>query len=150
MKLKVIFGIFSIMIFTSFYVYSDDDDDPSTEEASAFVGKNMAVVSASKTDGVELSDKAKVSIGIKTEKLPPDHTVPSSALIHERSEVGIYVLRENRFKYVEVEIENAVGTRVKLESKEVSSGEDIVVEGAALLRLAEINVWSSSEGGDDD
>lgn len=111
-------------------------------------GPGKAVLEASKEEGIKLSDKAKATIGIKTIKLGANFQLPGSALVHERSEFGVYVKKGEWFRYIEVEVENPSAPNVKIESKKVHAGDEIVVSDVSLLRLAELNVWNT--GGDND
>ncbi len=120
------------------------------EEAKAppGAGPGKAVVAASKEEGIKLSERAMATIGIKTMRLQTNFLVPSSALVHERGEFGVYVKKGEWFKYVEVEADNPSSSSVKIESKKIQPGEEIVVSDVSLLRLGELNVWNT--GGDND
>lgn len=111
-------------------------------------GSNKAVVEVSKEEGIKLSEKAKATIGIKTMRLLANFLIPKSALIHERGEFGVYVKHGDWFKYIEVEADNPSSSNVKIESKKIEVGAEIVTSDVSLLRLAELNVWNT--GGDND
>ena len=117
------------------------------EVNSPAAGPGKAVLEASK-EGIKLSEKAKATIGIKTIQLGPNFQIPSTALIHERGEFGVYVKRGEWFKYIEVEVEKPSTPNIKIESGKVHVGDEIVISDVSLLRLAELNL--SSAGGDND
>ena len=136
--------IISVVLIFCMTALAEESLEPSS------TGENFAVRSASKEQGIKLSTKAKEAIKIKTTALGKDFTVPDSAIIHERDEIGVYVKRGDWFRYLEVDSDNSYSSTVKIESKKLKIGDQIVVSGLALLRLAEINAWSGGEGGDDD
>lgn len=111
-------------------------------------GPGKAVLETLKEQGFRLSEKAKSTVGIKTIKLTANFQIPGSALIHERGEFGVYIKKGEWFKYIEVEVEKPFATNVKIESSKIHIGDEIVILGVSLLRLAELNL--SSGGGDND
>lgn len=118
------------------------------EIKSPAAGPGKAVLEASKEEGIKLSEKAKATIGIKTIRLSANLEIARAALIHERGEFGVYVKKGEWFKYIEVGADNPSSSNVKIESTKIRAGDEIVVSGVSLLRLAELNIWST--GGDND
>lgn len=137
----VIFSATAIAFATSFALAEGEAKAPGA-------GPGKAVLEASKDRGIKLSEKAKATIGIKTIRLGTDFRIPRTALIHARAEFGVYVKMGDWFKYLEVEADDLNGPSVKIESKKVKAGDEIVVSDVSLLRLAELNVWNV--GGDND
>lgn len=145
MKLKSLF-LFIIFSTISISLWADEE----TASKSPSVGPDKAVLEASPEKGIKLSDKAKTTLGVQTQRISKNLSVPHAALIFERNEIGIYVKHGDFYKYLEVEVKNTTSPQSTIESPKVKEGDDVVIEGAALLRLAEINVFSSNAGGDND
>lgn len=120
------------------------------EGAGAKVGPGKAVEAVGK-EGLRLSSKAAAAIGLKTAPLSGNSPfrVPISSLVFFRDEQGVYRLRAGWLKLVEVELDGKTAKDGLIESKELRSGDAVVVSGAALLRVAELNV-ASGEAHDDD
>lgn len=113
------------------------------------IGSGQAIEELSKNEGFRLSKKAIETLDIKTTKIGSDFKIPSKSLIHERGEVGIYVLRGDFFKFVEIEVLSEQTKDVKIESSKIRLGDQIVVQGASLLRLAEIDALNGAEADND-
>lgn len=116
------------------------------EGAGAKVGPGKAVEAVGK-EGLRLSPKAAAAIGLKTAPLrgKSPFRVPISSLVFFRDEQGVYRLRAGWLKLIEVELNGKTAKDGLIEAKELRSGDAVVVSGAALLRVAELNV----AGGED-
>ncbi len=101
------------------------------EESTGGVGPNNAVTAADEHDGIKLAPKAVQFIGLKTAAYD-GHTIPSTALVFYQTEVGIYRLRDGWFKLVP--------------AKDLRAGDQIVIEGVGLLRVAELDAFSGEVG----
>jgi len=103
------------------------------EETEAQIGPGKAVEAYDAIHGLKLSEKAKKSIGISTLKMTKQflQQIPSSALVKTRGEHAVYTVSNGNFKFIPVE--------------KLVVGDEVVVEGTALLRVAEINVSSSAD-----
>lgn len=134
--------IFLILMFVALNCWAEE------EIKSPASGPGKAVLETSKEQGFRLSEKAKSTIGIKTIKLTANFQIPSSALIHERGEFGVYIKKDDWFKYIEIEVEKPFAQNIKIESSKIHVGDEIVISDVSLLRLAELNL--SSAGGDND
>lgn len=117
------------------------------EEASGFrAGPNMAVQEASLKDGFRLTDKAKEIIGVKTKALSSKpYVVPLSALVHYGDKLGVYRLRDGWFKLIEIQKNNKGSTDVSLDNSEFKDGDQIAIEGVALLRVSEMDAFGGEE-----
>lgn len=137
-----------ILFFVSLLILSlqtqADEETPKLK-----IGSGQAIEALSKDGGIRLSKKAIETLDIKTTKIGPDFKVPSKSLIHERGEVGIYVLRDNFFKYVEIEVLSEQTNETKIESFKIRLGDQIVSQGASLLRLAEIDALNGAKADND-
>lgn len=142
MRQFLYFGVSLLFLLMPFMSIAEE------EVKSPSVGSDRAVIAASKEDGIQLSEKAKAKIGIKTMKMTANFQIPASALVHERAEFGVYVKKGEWFKYIEVEVEKPSSANVRIETPKIHVGDEIVISDVALLRLAELNL--SNGGGDND
>lgn len=111
-------------------------------ETQAQVGPGQAVESYDEHDGLKLSAKALKTLNIKTIKMTVDAnaTVPKSALVNVKEDKSIYILRDGLFKFVTVKINSSDTENSKITTPDLKSGDEIVVSGAPLLRVAHINL----------
>ena len=106
-----------------------------------------AVMEASREKGIKLSVVAQKNIGLRTEKLvfKGQFLIPATSLVHTKDKTGVYCLRDGWFKFVEVTLLSTQGPSLTVSSKELTPAEIIVVAGAALLRVSEMEAFSSEE-----
>ncbi len=118
----------------------------------ARTGKDKAVLEASAEQGMKLSSKAVTRLGIKTAALTggAPFRVPAAALVYSAEEVGLYLLKDGWYKHVDVELlsKDKASARIR-PTAALKTGDQVVVAGAALLRVAELDVLGGEEGGHD-
>jgi len=102
-------------------------------ETEAQVGPGKAIEAFEESKGIKLSDKATKSLEIQTKKMT-SAGLPPNALIAIQEKTSVYVKNDGWYRLVSA-------TDVKL-------GDEVVVRGAALLRVAHINV-NTDEGHED-
>lgn len=111
------------------------------ESGSARIGNNFAVVSADEHEGIELSPNAISTAQIKAVPAQGLSQIPSSAVVRSLDRQFVYVLRERRFIRLDVTGKNLNSTA----ALDLSTGDQIVVSGAAILRSTELEVFSGEE-----
>lgn len=128
----------------------EKSEDVGGEEQPSGTGVGKAVLEASKKDGLRLSEQALKNIEVVTSPVSVTGPLklPLSALVFSQADVGIYRLRSGWFKFIEIKIIAKAKTDATVQSAELKSGDLVVVQGADLLKLAELNVWSGGEGGE--
>lgn len=113
----------------------DDHDEHSEhgeeEESTGGVGPGNAVTAADEHDGIKLSDKAQNAIGLKTETFTGGD-VMKSALVFHQDKVSVYRFKDGWFKMIPV--------------TDLKAGDQVVVSGTALLRVAELDAFSTETG----
>lgn len=119
------------------------------EEGGDRTGPGKAVLEASAERGMRLSEPASKRIGVKTVPVgkEPVHRLPVAALVVSEEEVGVYRLREGWFKHVDVEVVSRERGSAVVRSGDLAAGDRVVVAGAPLLRVAELDVLGG-EGAD--
>lgn len=101
------------------------------EESTGGVGPNNAVTAADEHDGIKLSNKAQKAIGLKTEIFTGGDII-KSALVFHQDKVSVYRFKDGWFKLISV--------------TELKNGDQLVVLGTALLRVAELDAFSTETG----
>ena len=121
------------------------------EEGGARTGQGKAVLEAGAKQGLRLAEKALKRLGIRTQRLvgPGSYRVPLPALVYAEEEVGVYRLRGGWFKHVDVEVSSKTRDWAIVRSGELRAGDELVIAGAPLLRVAELDVLGGEEAGHD-
>jgi hypothetical protein len=118
-----------------------------SQEATGFrAGPNMAASEASLKDGFKLTDKAKEVIGVKIKNIgSKPYSIPSGALVHYGDKLGVYRVRDGWFKLVEVQSTNKENGTSTISSSELNEKDQIAIEGVALLRVSEMDIFGGEE-----
>ena len=135
--------VWLFLVFFAIPLLADEDDEAKERSANP-----NAAIQAFCDEGIKLSEKAEKTIGLKTEAAKgngPIFEVPLKSLVYHQSEIGIYRQREEWFKLIDVEVLSKTGSTVKVKSAELKSDDQIVIDGAAFLRVAEISAKSGIE-----
>lgn len=131
--MKALLLLLALLAPTSLVAGSDHEDEGHEEAGSSSVGPDKAVTAAEESKGIRLSDKARAAINIRTEKVGASGKVPPSALLKSGDETFVYWARDGWFK--------------RIRPATVDAGDEIVVEGVALLRVAELDAFTAGEVG---
>lgn len=118
------------------------------EEFSSSVGPGNAVTAADENQGIQLSDKAQRTLEIRLQ--PVTSSLPKSAVVTSKEETGVYRFRDGWFKRIEGEIVDTGSARVTFRPRRASDfkkGDQIVVNGAPLLRVAELDAFAGESAG---
>lgn len=128
---------------------SSKGDEQDGHGVSEKISLGKAISAASGKQGIQLSEKAQKRLKLRFLSLPSSspYTVPSSSLVFSKKEVGVYRLREGWFKFVEVEKSPSPSKgRVLIHSENLQAGDQVVVEGAPFLRIADLEAFGAEEG----
>jgi hypothetical protein len=127
----------------------DEEHHGEEQEASSSVGPGNAVPEANSETGFKLSEKALRTLGLQLETIQPQntYTLSRSAIVYFKDEAGVYRLRDGWFKLVQGDTE-AQGSQVRFTPKEsFQNGDQIVVKGVPLLRVADLDAFGGSGEG---
>lgn len=106
------------------------------QEASSNVGPGKAVTAADPERGFKLSEAAVRRLGIKTQALRAGAmAIPQDSIVHSREETGVYRVRDGWFRLVDPRKPEAL-----------QPGDEIVVVGMGLVRVAELAAFESGDG----
>lgn len=124
----------------------DEADENSSEGGSDNVGPDKAVLEADPKKGFRLSEAAAQRIGVKLAKVTSvPAKVPPQAIVRIKDEIGVYRVRDGWFKLVHGEVEGSVFRPEK--EGDLRVDDQIAVSGIGLLRIAELDAFSSGEEG---
>ncbi len=138
--MKSIFASITLLIFVNVSAQEDDT-------SSVRVGPDKAVTEFSTEKGFMLSKKAFEVLEIKTQKLSGTSTFDTdkNAIVYYQDKIGIYRLRNERFKLVPITIIKKIGEQVTIYSTDLSEGDQIAIRGAGLLRVTEMDITAGQE-----
>ena len=124
------------------------------EEAPASVGPGKAITAISEEEGLQLSEKAQRRLNLRfvTLSFSSPYSFPSQGLVYSQFEVGVYRLRKGWFKFVEVEKirpSQPSASSLLISSSELQSGDQIVIQGTGLVRVADLEAFGGHKGGHD-
>lgn len=125
------------LLFFNFSARADESETPKSR-----VGPGKAVLEAKESDGIRLSEKAIRNLNLSFVAVGADGTsrLPVSALVRFQDFTAVYRKREGWFKMVEIEPRIHNGTAL-VSSKDLKSGDELVIENASLLRVVDLDVW---------
>lgn len=105
------------------------------------VGPGKAVEAANEKEGFKLSEKAQKGMSLTFAKVTSNNlTVPAQALVSFQDFSAIYRLRDGWFRLVEVE-PNFHGQSATFATKELKSGDQVVIRGGGSLRVIELDIF---------
>jgi len=126
-----------------------EDHEEAGGEASSSVGPGNAVTAADHEKGLQFSAEAVKTLGIKTQGAPEEFTLPKSAIVTFKDETGVYRQRDGWYKLIggAARPQGLLVRFIPHRKGDLRPGDQIVVEGAPLLRVAELDAFSTGEAG---
>lgn len=119
------------------------------EEGNENIGPGKGIVSASEEEGFQISPEAEKNFEIKRFKVPASaqFEIPKSAVVTAGTEVNLYRYRDSHYKRVDFVFVSKADKSVVVKSKDLKPGDEIVVLGTGLLRIAEIAAFGGAPEG---
>lgn len=115
-------------------------------ESGFRAGPTMAVQEANLQNGFKLTEQAKKNIALKTKKIESSpYIVPAEALVYYGDKVGLYRLRDGWFKLIEIKDRTNKNTNITFNSVEFKIGDEVAIEGVALLRVSEMDAFGGEQ-----
>jgi len=134
--------------------HKDDDGDHDGHDHNESSGTGKAVLKADEKKGIQLSEKALETIGIKVKILSRfragaanRYNVPSASLVYYEDKSGIYIRRGPWFNLIDVKIIKKGRKITTIRTSGAAMGDLIVVHGSALMRLAQLEAFGASGHG---
>ena len=119
------------------------------EEAPARVGPDQAITAANREEGLQLSPKATLALGLKMQAISREknHKIPKNAVVYSQDEIGVYRFRRGWFKLVDVQVLTKTASEATIQSDDLTASDQIVIAGVGLLRVADLEAWGGSGDG---
>lgn len=128
--------------------HDDEQEEHHDHDGGKAIGHGKAIEEVDTIKGFKLSKEAISSLDIKFQTIErKPFSIQKSTLVAAKSIKGIYRYREGYFKFIKVHFENEVENKYIIDDQEIKLGDQIVVEGVGLLRVADIYSTDSSEYG---
>ena len=127
----------------------DHGSEGHADEESGNVGPDKGILEASEEKGFKLSPQAVKNFELKTQKLSGSGpwTVPHSAKLLSGEEMNIYRQRDGYFKRIDFNAIKRTPQQLTLSSKDLRSGDEVVVNGIGFLRIAELTAFGGAPEG---
>ena len=128
--------------------HSEPDEHGESEENSQ-VGPTKGILEASETDGIKLSGEAEKNFGIDRIKVSSSEVIelPRSAIVRAVAEVNVFRYRNGFYKRIDFLLLNRSEDKIRISSKELKTGDEIVTRGLGFLRVAEIAAFGGAPEG---
>lgn len=119
------------------------------EEGNENIGPGKGIVSASEEEGFQISPQAEKNFEIKRFQVPgsAQFEIPKTAIVTAGTEVNLYRYRDMHYKRVDFVFVSKGDKKVIVKSKDLKAGDEIVVLGTGLLRIAEIAAFGGAPEG---
>lgn len=110
------------------------------EEENAQVGPDKGITEYDEEKGFKLSSEALKNFDIKTMQVVSSElfTVDSNVVVHVGQEKNLFRLRDGFFKRIDYSQISKNGSKITMRSKDLKSGDQIVIQGLGFLRISEI------------
>ncbi len=129
---------------------SDQNDD----DGMTSTGKEFAVVRADKTEGIQLSETARINIGLKKGQYMPRYRrgynyylLPAQSLLFFENQTAVYVARNHWLRMIHVKILKKYKDSYLVQCRYFRSQDRLIVAGLALLRLTHLDAFGASGNG---
>lgn len=119
------------------------------EEENSQIGQGKGIVSASETEGIQISVEAEKNFEIKRVKFLEStiFEIQKSAIVTAGTEVNLYRFRNGYYKRVDFDLIKKSEKTIFIKSKDLKNGDEIVIHGTGLLRIAEIAAFGGAPEG---
>lgn len=123
--------------------HQEHDDEHGHEENSQ-VGEGKGIVAASEDDGIKLSPEAEKNFEIQKVS---GNIIPKSALVKVGEEINLYRYRDGFYKRVDFNVVKNDGDKIHIQSPDLKSTDQIVVQGMGYIRIVEIAAFGGAVTG---
>lgn len=125
-----------------------NDQDNHDHGSSKAIGKGKAIEEVKEQDGFKLSDEALKSLNVKLESInSSEFKISKQSLVTSKNQKGIYRYRDGFFKFLEIKILKEESGDYLVKCNDLKFGDQIVVSGVGLLRVADVYSTDKSEYG---
>lgn len=126
----------------------EDHHEHDGEAGSKAIGKNKAIISVDDVKGFQLSKEAIQTLKLKLQTVNGSELlITKNTLVTSKGTKGIYRFRAGFFKFLPVVLKKEDKGMYFITVKELGFGDQIVVDGVDLLRVADVYSQDKSEYG---
>ena len=160
MKIHLFVFLLTICFCLSVHGSGDDDHDEHKEgtaheehgdhdeHGSKAVGKGKAIEVVDEKSGFKLSTEAIKTLKLKLRNVEgSEFLIEKSTLVVSKNLKGVYRFRNGFFKFHPVELKKEVGGKYLVKVPGVKFGDQIVISGNGLLRVADVYSTDTAEYG---
>lgn len=124
------------------------EEKAGAEEPPKNVGPGKGVVSYSEKEGFQLSPEATKKFGLTyvNVKGTSPWEINTSAIIQTGADTSVYRNKNGIIKRIDISIVKKGKEKSLVSSKEIQSGDQIIVTGVSFLRTAELDLTSGESG----
>jgi hypothetical protein len=135
--------------------HSDHDDhaehsdhDEHGHGGGKAIGKGKAITDVSEENGFKLSVEAISRLKLKLQTIDTDEfIIKKSTLVTSKGIKGLYRFRDGYFKFLNVKLNKQINKKYLVKVKGIEFGDQVVIRGVGLLRVADIFSTDKSEYG---
>lgn len=145
--MKQAFLIFlAIGLFSFGYVAKAHEDHEHGNEERENIGPGKGIISASEEEGIQISPQAEKNFGIERQEVISSDPIeiPKSAVITTGMEINVYRYRKQHYQRIDIDIIKKSGQQVLIKSRHLKPGDEIVIRGMGLLRIAELAAFGGA------
>lgn len=145
MKIKTI--VLLILLAINWALVSASDNKQ--EEANPQVGPGKGILEADEHEGIKLGSEAENNFEITKVRVTSGTSMelPKSAIVTAGTEVNLYRCRDGFYKRIDFDLVSKKLDKVIVSSKDLKSGDEIVLKGMGYLRIAEIAAFGGAPEG---
>ena len=118
------------------------------ETRRALVGENFAVIAFDPQKGFQLGAGAKTRMNLKVKTLSStaSQQIPVAAIVQVRGATEVFRIRDAWVSRVPVTVLERKGEGATVQGSELKEGDGIVIRGAPLLRVTELDLSTGLQG----
>lgn len=122
----------------------DDHEDEHGHEENSQVGEGQGIVAASEKEGIKLSPEAEKNFEIQ--KIT-GNIILKSAIVKVGEEINLYRYRDGFYKRIDFSVVKKEGDKIHIQSPDLKSTDQIVVQGMGYIRIVEIAAFGGAVTG---
>jgi hypothetical protein len=144
----IIFILAGCVTFSSLYANDheqhDEHDDEHGHEENSQVAEDKGIRAASVEDGIKISPEAEKNFEIQKVS---GSNIPKSAIVKVGEEINIYRYRDGFYKRIDFTVVKKDGDKIHVQSPDLKSTDQIVVQGMGYIRIVEIAAFGGAVTG---
>ena len=147
MKTILIFNFLTILLFFNANTFASEHQQEEHQEnhqedghtEGKAIGHGKAIEEVNKEKGFRLSKEAIKTLEIKLLMISQKNIqIDKKTLVTSKKIKGVYRLRDGYFKLLPIDLKEEINGKYLISLQEIKSGDQVVIEGAGLLRVADI------------